>query len=66
MDVDKKSCALCIYAEEELWPEEKTALHCRKAGARCGWVTQIFPTGHRLVVAEYPAPKWCNGFEPMK
>ena len=42
---------------------QKTALRCLHPGKYRGRVTQIFPTGHRGVIAGCAAPAWCEGYE---
>lgn len=55
------SCAECEYAFTEAWQKGQSALRCgnEASGHRRGYVTEIFPTGHIVVIAARPEPAWC-------
>lgn len=55
-------CALCGSSWTEAWPRDMMAVRCGHDGSgRCrGFVTEIYPAGHRTLAKGHPAPMWCG------
>ena len=55
-------CALCEKSWTEVWPRDMMAIRCSHEGSgRCrGFVTEVYPAGHRALTEEHPAPVWCG------